>query len=269
MLASLSLGHSARFRHVEHHCADPGIRTASQTDQSLVGTAAVSTGRVNIGRADKHKVERAERVEGRLRAHNWCRWLSQTRSSFGRANGVSRGSLAPSIFSHRQSLSCLCRDLVASRGRWPACSHALPAGPCGERCPLGQCQSFSTSWSGMWMASGPARSHSAPLPTHEKTPMLVASSQPLPPPTRMRGDTHGRRAMGGGRRLASPPRGRHTFENRGLGLRGRCQGVDVGKPRDETRSLGRPDLAAISVDVEYRRNAVEREPDEWEIFLSE
>ena len=48
------------------------------------------------------------------------------------------------------------------------------------------------------MASGPARSHSALLPTHEKTPMLVASSQPLPAPSRMRGRNAWRRTTGGG-----------------------------------------------------------------------
>lgn len=75
------------------------------------------------------------------------------------------------------------------------------------------------------------------------------------------------RVVGGGwLPLHEAATGLAAFENRSLGLRGRCRGVDDGKSRDETRSLGRPDLAAISVDVEHRRDAVEREPDEWENF---
>lgn len=86
--------------------------------------------------------------------------LAASRSSFGRANGVSRGWVTWPLdilpVSHRQSLNkFVCAETsmacMGARGCL-ACSHALPAaGPCGERCLLGQCQNLPTSWSGMWM----------------------------------------------------------------------------------------------------------------------
>lgn len=205
--------------------------------------------------------------------------LAASRSSFGRANGVSRGgSLGPSIFSQsptaKASTSLFVPRLPGPAWVpgvvWPALTPFQQRGRAGNDASLLNAKTSPhrgvnvDGWRRVLHAAIQRRCRHT-----RKTPMLVASSQPLPPPARMRGDTHGRRATGGGRWMASPPRGRHwlaAFENRGLGLRGRCRGVDDGKSRDETRSLGRPDLAAISVDVEHRRDAVEREPDEWENF---
>lgn len=127
--------------------------------------------------------------------------LTASRSSFGRANGVSRGWVTWPLdilpVSHRQSLNkFVCAETsmacMGARGCL-VCSHALPAaGPCGERCLLGQCQNLPTSWSGMWMDG------------------VGSCTQPFS----VVADTRGRRHAGGFKpavAAAHPDAGRHAW----------------------------------------------------------
>lgn len=104
--------------------------------------------------------------------------LAASRSSFGRANGVSRGgSLGPSIFSQSPTAKAS-TSLFVPRLPGPAwvpgvvCPALTPfqqRGRAGNDASLVNAK--TSPHRGVecgWMASGPARSHSASLPTHEE-----------------------------------------------------------------------------------------------------
>lgn len=153
-----------------------------------------------------------------------------------------------------------------------ACSHALPAaGPCGERCLLGQCQNLPTSWSEMWMdgVGSCTQPFSVVADTRGRRQCwwLQASRCRRPPgcgETRMVGVP---RAVGGGwLPLHEAATGWPRSRTAALACVDDAEALMTASHGTKRDLLEGPDLAAISGDVEHRRDAVEREPDEWENF---